>query len=376
MPEVVAVTAHPTPAFLDEVRRVWDHGDALLPVDPRLPRPAVAALCDRLAPTVVVDPDGGRRRRPDGRGAAVGDALVVATSGSTGTPKGVVLTHDALRAASTAVSARLEVDPDHDRWLACLPLAHVGGLGVVIRALHTGTPLELAPRPDRTHLEAALRRGATLTAVVPTVLTRVDTSGFRRVLVGGAAPPEGLPDNVVTTWGMTETAGGIVYDGRPLDAVAVREVDGRLWVRAPMLLRAYRGGDGDDGGDVDPRDGDGWFDTGDAGVCTPEGTVVVHGRVGDLIVTGGENVWPATVEPVLADHPSVTEVAVVGRPDPEWGALVTAVVVPTDPGRPPTLDELRDHVRRVLPAHAAPRRLELVDALPRTLVGKVRRTEL
>ena len=372
MPEVVALTATPTPGFVDHLQRVWDSGDALLPIDPRLPPAAVDALLDRLAPTVVVGPDGEPRRRDTGRKAAPGDALVVATSGSTGEPKGVVLTHDALAAASAAASDRLGVDPTSDHWLACLPLAHVGGLGVVVRALHTATPLTVAARPDPATIAGALRAGATLTAVVPTLLTRVDTSGFRRVLVGGAAPPVGLPANVVTTWGMTETAGGLVYDGVPLDGVEVRAADGRLWVRAPMLLRAYRYGTTES----DPRDADGWFDTGDAGDVAADGTVRVHGRVGDMIVTGGENVWPAAVEPVLASHPDVGEVAIVGRPDPEWGALVTAVVVPTDPTRPPSLESLRDHVRSVLPAHAAPRRLELVGSLPRTALGKVRRGEL
>lgn len=372
MSEVVAVTAHSSEGFIDVLQRVWDDGDALLPIDPRLPAPAVASLLDRLVPTVVVDPDGVRHRHQRGRPGAPGDALVVATSGSTGEPKGVVLTHDALAAAAEASSARLEVDPATDHWLACLPLAHVGGLGVVVRALHTATPLSIAPRPDVDTLTDALRRGVTLTAVVPTVLTRMDTAGFRRVLVGGAAPPTGVPDNVVTTWGMTETAGGIVYDGIPLDGVEVRAEHGRLWVRAPMLGRAYRSADGD----TDPRTPDGWFDTGDAGEVRPDGSVVVHGRVGEMIVTGGENVWPATVEPVLADHPEVAEVAVVGRPDPEWGAVVTAVVVPTDAARPPTLDALRAHVRTLLPAHAAPRQLEIVDALPRSLVGKLRRRDV
>src|SRR5690606_677347 len=106
------------------------------------------------------------------------------------------------------------------------------------------------------------------------------------------------------------------------------------------------------------------------------GRLEVFGRRGDLIVTGGENVWPAAVEATLADHRAVATVAVVGRPDPEWGAAVTAVVVPADPDRPPTLEDLRDHVRRTLPAYAAPKRLELVDELPRTALGKVRRADL
>lgn len=372
MGEVVAVTANPSPGFVDMLRRVWGEGDALLPIDPRLPGPAVDSLLDRLAPTVVVGPDGERHRRANGRRAESADALIIATSGSTGDPKGVVLTHDALAAAARASSSRLGVDPDTDRWLACLPLAHVGGLGVVIRALHTATPLHLAERPDVSALTAALAAGATLTSVVPTVVGRVDLSGFRRVLVGGAAPPDHLGVNMVATWGMTETGGGIVYDRRPLEGVEVRNDDGRLWVRAPMLLRAYRDADGD----TDPRRADGWFDTGDAGEVSDDGAVVVHGRVGEMIVTGGENVWPAAVEPVLATHPGVADAAVVGRPDTEWGALVTAVVVPADPAAPPTLEDLRAHVRTTLPAFAAPRAVEFVDRLPRTALGKLRRSEL
>ena len=188
--------------------------------------------------------------------------------------------------------------------------------------------------------------------------------------VGGAAPPAALPAHVVTTYGMTETGSGVVYDGVPLPGVEVRVVDGELQVRGPMLLRCYRDGS-------DPRTADGWLPTGDMGeIDTETGLVRVFGRAGDLVITGGENVWPASVERVLHTHPAIAEVAVVGRPDPEWGQRLVALVVPRDPHAPPTLESLRTHVKAELPAYAAPRELELVAALPRTALGKVIRREL
>src|SRR5436309_14612391 len=133
-----------------------------------------------------------------------GDAVVVATSGTSGEPKGVVLTHDALRASAVATSARLGVDPTHDRWLACLPLAHVGGLSVITRALATGTPVTVPGGFDAAAVDTAARdEGATLVSLVATALRRIDAGRFRVIVLGGSAPPRQLPDNVVTTYGMT-----------------------------------------------------------------------------------------------------------------------------------------------------------------------------
>jgi O-succinylbenzoic acid--CoA ligase len=331
------------------LQRAWDDGDAVLPVDPRLPRAAADAL---VAAMRVDEP------------VEAGDALVVATSGTTGAPKGVVLTHDAVRASARSTSARLGVDADGDRWLSVLPLAHVGGLGVVTRALVTGTPLTFDVDDP----------AATLVSMVATQVRRAvaaghphpDVSRFRWVVVGGAAPPADLPANTVTTYGMTETGSGVVYDGQPLDGVEVRERAGVLEVRGPMLLRAYRDGS-------DPKDADGWLPTGDAGAVV-DGMVVVHGRIGDVIVTGGEKVWPEPVETVLRDVPGVADVAVAGAADVEWGQRVVAFVVAGDVT--PTLEALRDAVKATLPAYAAPKQLVVVDVLPRTALGKVRRTEL
>jgi o-succinylbenzoate---CoA ligase len=372
VPRLRALALPAGPSFVEELQDAWDAGDAVLPVDLRLPAPARHHLLDALAPAVVVDADRRHTRRAGGREVEPGDALVVATSGSTGEPKGVVLTHEAVAASARATSARLGVDADRDRWLACLPLAHVGGLSVVTRALVTGTAVTVLDGFDAAAVTAEAEAGATLVSLVTTALRRIDPGLFRTIVLGGAAPPADLPPNVVTTYGMTETGSGVVYDGRPLDGVEVRVSDGEIHLRGPMLLRAYRGPDGDH----DPTDGDGWFATGDGGEIDGAGRLVVHGRLGDMIVTGGENVWPDAVETVLRGHPAVAEVAVVGEPDDEWGARVVAHVVPAGPGDPPGLDELRDHVKQQLPPWCAPRRLVVAGELPRTALGKVRRASL
>jgi O-succinylbenzoic acid--CoA ligase len=352
---LVVVEAHGTPAFVDALHRAWDGGDAVFPLDPRLPAPARAAALAAARPGVAVDD---------------GDALVVTTSGTTGEPKAAVLTHDAVAASARATSARLGVDPAADRWLACLPLAHVGGLGVVTRALHTGTPLTLLPAPEADAVARAAEHGCTLVSLVPTLLGRIDAGRFRTVVLGGSATPPDLPANAVTTYGMTETGGGVVYDRRPLDGVEVRAVGDEIHLRGPMLLRGYRDG-------TDPKDAAGWLATGDAGAWDPgAGCLRVRGRIGEVIVTGGEKVWPAAVERLLATDPAVAEVAVFGRDDATWGQRVVARVVPSDPAAPPTLDRLRDLVRATLPVWAAPHELEIVRDLPRTALGKVRRREL
>jgi O-succinylbenzoic acid--CoA ligase len=374
MPELVALDLVAGPGFVDALRSVWDDGDAALPVDPRLPRPARNQLIETLRPTVVLD-GAGRHRWPGGRPVERGDALVMATSGTTGRPKGVVLDHRAVEASARATSGRLGVDPGTDRWVACLPLAHVGGLAVLTRSLVTGTPCTVLPGFDARVVERLSHEGGTLISLVATALRRTDASGYRAVLLGGAAPPDAVPDNVVTTYGMTETGSGVVYDGRPLDGVELRigdgttGQDGEILVRGPMLLRAYRDG-------TDPRLGDGWFPTGDAGRVEPDGSLAVFGRLTEVIVTGGENVWPGPVERVLGTHPGVDQVAVWKRPDPEWGERVVAWIVPIDPARPPDLAALRDLVARELPKWACPQELVVTDRLPRSAAGKVTRTSL
>ena len=297
----------------------------------------------------------------------------------------MVLTHAAIAASAIATTSRLGVDPTRHRWLACLPLAHVGGLAVITRALLTGTPVTVLPGFDADEVSRIGRDAeATHVSLVATALRRIDPSVFAAILLGGAAPPGELPPNVVTTYGMTETGSGVVYDGVPLDRVEVAIGTGRagegaageVLLRCPMLLRTYRDG-------IDPRipgpDGTGgWFPTGDGGrlAAGPEGRLAVEGRLAEMVVTGGEKVWPAVVEQVLATHPGVIEVAIWKRPDPEWGERVVAWVVPADPAAPPSLAALSELAGSVLSPWAVPKELVLVASLPRTASGKIRRTEL
>ena len=354
MPRLLAIAVPTGPRFVHELTEAWANGDAVLPVDPRLPLPAVRTLLAAMRPAVLIDETGEHQLLDGARPTEDGDALVVATSGTTGEPKGVVLTHDAVAASARATSARLDVDPERDSWLALLPVAHIGGLSVVTRAVVTNTPL-------------VFEGEATLVSVVPTQANRLDLAPFRVVLVGGSADWRDRPPNVVRTYGLTETGSGVAYDGVALETVELRCDDGgQLHVRGPMLLRTYRDG-------TDPKDGDGWLATGDSGSIEADGRVHVDGRIGDVIVTGGEKVWPVPVEEALKTHPAIADAAVAGRHDPEWGARVVAWVVVRPDHDAPSHGELVDHVRATLPPYAAPKELHITDHLPRTAIGKIQR---
>ena len=368
MARLVALDLPGGPEFAAAVRRVWDDGDAVLPVDQRLPAAARATLFATMAPAARLDADGEQPLR-GGRSVEPGDALVMPTSGSTGVPKGVVLTHAALDASARATSERLDVT-DADHWLACLPLAHIGGFSVLTKAWSTGTRLTVLPGFDAGAVTAAADAGCTLVSLVATALARIDPARFRMIVLGGSRPPADRPANTVATYGLTETGSGIVYDGRPLDGVEVRiDDDGGIRVRGAMLLRCYRDG-------TTPIDAAGWLATGDLGEWLADGRLHVAGRRGDLIITGGENVWPETVEDALRRHPGVRDVAVAGVADAEWGQRVVAWVVPAVPTRPPSLGDLRAAVSERHPAFMAPKELVLVDEVPRTALGKVVRSAL
>ena len=344
-------------AALDEA---WRAGSAVLPLDPFAPAVDRERTLAAMQPEAGVDDD---------------IALVITTSGSTGRPKGAELSHAALAASARATMARIG-QRDDDCWLACLPWHHIGGLQVLLRARLFGTPLVVHERFDVERVAA--EADVTLVSLVPTQLLRlldagVDLARFRAILLGGAAAPPALLEraaaagaSVVTTYGMSETCGGCVYDGSPLDDVEVRiDADGRVQLRGPVLMSRYR---------LAPERTaevlrDGWFVTSDLGRLGPDGRLSVHGRVDDVVVTGGENVVTTDVAAVLAAHPRVTDAAVAAVADAEWGQRLVAVVVVTG-SQPPSLDELREWCRRTLPAAAAPRGLVVVDTIPKLASGK------
>ena len=366
---LVAVALPGGPAFVETVRRIWDDGDAVAPLDPAAPPPLRRTQIEALRPHAIIDEDG-TRLLDDPLDVLEGDATAMLSSGTSGAPRAVVHTHAAIESAAYVSATALGVDPDV-KWLACLPLHHVGGFGVVARSLVTAAELEVHPRFDASAVDEAATRGATHVSLVPTALGRIDSTRWRLILLGGSRPPQDRPPNTVVTYGMTETFGGIVYDHQALPGNEVTVgADGELLVRSPALARCLRDGRALLGSD-------GWFHTGDLGAIErTTGRVSVSGRAGDVINTGGEKVWPADVEAVLSLHSAVAEVAVVGRDDPEWGQRVVAVVVAADPSCPPRLEALRALVTEHLPPAAAPKELTLVDALPRTSLGKVRRAEL
>jgi O-succinylbenzoic acid--CoA ligase len=343
--------------------------------------PALRGALEGGAPLAVLPagagPAGAARAvlRPD-EPLEPGTDLVVVTSGSTGGGRGVLLSAAALRASATATLTRLG---GPGSWLLALPTSAVGGLQVLVRSALAGREPAVLSRGERlgealARLPAGDRR---YTAMVPTQLRRYlaeepdALASFDGIVVGGAATDPALLDRaraaglrLHTSYGMSETAGGCVYDGVPLDGVGVRVAEG-VELTGPVLAHGYR---------LDPvATGEafvgGWFRTRDAGTLAADGTLTVHGRLDDVVISGGVNVAPQAVEAVLREHPSVADAVVAGRPDPEWGQRVVAVVVAAPDGSP-DLTELRRWVAARLGPAAAPRELHLVATVPTLHTGK------
>jgi o-succinylbenzoate---CoA ligase len=324
-------------------------------------------------------------------------AVVVSTSGTTGVPKGAMLTASALTASAEATHRRLG---GPGRWLLALPAYHIAGLQVLVRSVIAGTtPVAVDAGFDGAELASALaslgsgRRYASLVAAqldkaLQDPAAAAALASLDAVLIGGGPMPDGLAErasaagiSVVRTYGMSETAGGCVYDGLPLDGVRVRIDDGaersatsnqgRVVLGGATLAKGYR-----NPVQPDPFAEPGWFRTDDIGILDDSGGLRVLGRVDDAISTGALTVLPQLVEAALATHPAVAESAVFGVVDERLGQRVVAAVVVAPGCAPPTLAELRAHVASTLSSTAAPREIHLVDELPRRGIGKVDRREL
>ncbi len=373
----------PANMYPDALLSIWENEDAVTPIDRRLPKNAQQIQLDATMPTHVLRDDGEIYKIDSGSPVKPGDALVMATSGTTSVPKAVVLTMEALKASAIAASTRLQVDPVTDRWLACLPLAHIGGFSVLTKAMFNDIPLTVVNEFNPESVEAETKNGCNIVSLVATAMNRIDASLFKTIVLGGSAPPEILPINCVTTYGMTESGSGCIYDGFPLDGVemSVRSATasatgdisthgtGEIMLRGKPLLRCYRDGE-------DPKDLNGWFATGDMGTMDADGRLQVTGRISEVIITGGEKVSPEQVERILQNHSLVHEVAVIGAPDTEWGERVVACVVPEYPDNPPSLQQLAELVKISLAPWSTPKELRIVNSLPKTSISKIDRKAL
>ena len=416
--ERVAVLAANDPAtviLLFALRRV---GAALVPLNVRLTAVELRAQRERVRPRLLLADDPRRDvlpgalplegwvRSTDASNDDLGelaeldaDWALLFTSGTTGRPKAARLTVGAFDALARASAANLGPRPG-DRWLCNLPLFHVGGLGMAIRCAHDGAALVLHARFDaEAVVRAVLDDGITHLSLVARTLEECLDAGLqpgrlRAVLVGGGPVPPALVERsrgagipVLLTYGLTEACSQVTTErpgeadgrtaGMPLPGLEVRILDeearlvpeggeGTIAVRGPTLMRGYLD---DDAATAAVLRG-GWLHTGDLGRLDGRGRLTVLARRTDLILSGGENVYPAEVEAVLATHPGVADVAVVARPDARWGQVPVAVVVPRPAA---SLEDLRTWARARLAGFKVPAEVVPVPALPRTAAGKVDR---
>ena len=364
-------------AFVETLHGCMRLGAVAVPIDPRL-RPDERRLRTAGCAAVVTEPLEGLADE----GAPLTDthdldapAIVVHTSGTTAGPRAVELTYGNWLWSALGSAVALGVDPA-DRWLCTLPLAHVGGLSILLRSAICVTTVILHERFDAEAAADELATRATLVSVVPTTLARLLDAGLRHppalraALVGGAPIPPALIERAtaagvrtVGTYGLTEACSQVTTGGPPLFCTRVRIGPGReILVAGPTVAPAALAADG-------------WLHTGDEGALDEDGNLTVTGRAGDTIITGGENVAPTEVEAVLAGHPAVAEAAVHGAPDPEWGQRVVATVVLRD-DRTATEDDLRGYCRVRLAGYKVPRAIRFAPELPKTVSGKLLRRSL
>ncbi|MCY3797989.1 MAG: o-succinylbenzoate--CoA ligase [Chloroflexi bacterium] len=337
------------------------------------------------------------------------DFAIVHTSGTSGRPKATILTFGNIYSSALASRGKLGRLAS-DRWLCVLPLYHLGGLSIILRSLIYGTAVDLMPAAPF-DAEAVNRQLSdhpiTLVSLVPTMLqrlldakTRPWNPSLRLILLGGEAPSPELLERciaeklpIATSYGLTETASqaatampDLVFRkpgtvGKPLEGTQVRIVDeggvdaapkvpGEALVSSGAVMRGYY----KDPAATAEALQDGWLHTGDIGYLDEDGDLFILQRREDLIVSGGENIYPAEVEAALRKHPAVAEAVVLGLADANWGQAVAAVVE-LRAGHSASADDIVAFSRRRLAGYKIPRRIAFLPALPRTASGKVQRRE-
>ncbi len=328
------------------------------------------------------------------------------TSGTTGLPKGALLTFENYRANAAASAERLGVFAD-DRWLLTLPLYHIGGMAIVFRSALYGTEIVLHAGFDVDKVYNALMHGRiTLVSLVPTMLYRLlekyphfePPPALRVMLLGGAATPAPLLEKalklnlpIALTYGLTEATSQVATStpeqtrakpgsvGKPLRGTTVTIVDeagnplppgkvGEIVVSGGTVMRGYWGAAAEEAaGPVRT------IRTGDIGHFDEEGDLWVHTRRSDLIVSGGENIYPEEIERALAEHPAVSEACAFGLEDPQWGQVAAAAIVCREAVEEETLIQF---LRSRLAGYKIPKKIIFVDALPYTASGKLKRAEM
>jgi fatty-acyl-CoA synthase len=339
-------------------------------------------------------------------------AQILYTSGTTGRPKGAVLNHRGLTNNARFAAEAVGGGPA-DAWVNPMPLFHIAGCGMfALGAATCGAALVQMPQFDPgLNLELIETYGSAVFGGVPTMLLallahpdlpRRDLSCVRYAVAGGAPVPADLVRRVeatlgvpfVITFAQTEAHCSITLTrlddapedraetvGRPLPQTEVKIADtatgepvapgaiGEVCARGYLVMDGYLD---DPEATAAAIDADGWLHTGDLGAMDERGYCRIEGRVKEMIIRGGENIYPREIELVLFSHPRVADVAVVGVPDEVWGEQVAAIVRPAgDP--PPSAEELTDYCRARLAGFKTPRRWAFVDAFPLTGSGKVRK---
>lgn len=309
------------------------------------------------------------------------------TSGTTGTPRAALLSRRALLAATTA-SAEVLGWEEADRWLLSMPLAHVGGLSIVLRCLSARKPIVLhgGPIESKALASSMARHAVTLASLVPTMLARLLEGDdaippLRALLVGGAACPLPLLSRAIArglsvrpTYGLTEMCAQVATlrraatrldegVGPPLPGVELSLRDERLRVRGSALFSGFLD-------EPTPLDAEGFYDTGDHARLDDAGHLHLLGRRSDLVVSGGENVYPAEVEAVLEGIEGIEGACVFGSPDPTWGEVVCAACIAT---HPPPESEIRRSLTEKLAGFKHPRQLAWVESFVIAGSGKLDR---
>ncbi|MGC9544663.1 class I adenylate-forming enzyme family protein [Streptomyces sp. UG1] len=394
--------------LLTDSFRETDMAAAVERIRPRLPR-----LRERVSFTGWLTEVRATAPEPLPRVDPGAAAQIQYTSGTTGTPKGAVLHHRGLVTNATFVAARAGF-PRNGVWGSALPLFHTAGCDLTVLgvATATGTLVLVQVFQPTLVLEALQKWRATFFAGVPAMLTALlnhptfdsyDLSACATVLSGGdRVPPELVEETerrfgarFSTLYGQTELSPSVTQTspddnaqdklhtaGRPLWQVEVKITGpagadplpvaepGEICARGYQVMLGYH-----DLPEATAQtiDRDGWLHTGDLGVMDERGYVTVTGRLKDMIIRGGENIYPAEIEAALSTHPRVQQAAVLGLPDPAWGEQVAAVINPTDPADPPTAAELHDHLRAALAPHKTPRHWYLADTIPANAMGKIQK---